>query len=133
MPSIQVEAQLSHNKLLEAVGQFNATELEQFVAEVIALRAKRQAPSLSRQESELLMRINQHLSADLQARFDELVARRQDETLSNDEHEELLRLTEQVENMDVVRIEALARLAQLRGISVDDLMDQLGVKTPEYD
>ncbi len=133
MPSIQVEAQLSHNKLLEAVSQFSYTELEQFVAEVIALRAKRQTPSLPRRESELLMKINQYLSEDLQARFDELVAKRQDESLTPEEHNELLRLIEQVESIDAARIEALAELAQLRGVSVDELMDQLGIEPPEYD
>jgi hypothetical protein len=83
-------------------------------------------------EPELLMKINQRLPAALQARFDELVARRQDEILTIEEHEELLRLTEQVEFMDVTRIEALAELAQLRGISVDELMNQLGIRPPEY-
>jgi len=133
MPDIQIEAQTSRNKLLETVGQFSLPELEDFVAEVIALRAKRQAPTLSRRESELLIKINQHLPADLQARFDELVARRQDEILTTEEHKELLRLIEQVERFDVARIEALAQLAQLRGISVDELMEQLGIKPPECD
>jgi len=133
MPSIQVEAQLSPNKLLEVIGQFSQTELDQFLAEVITLRAKRQAPSLSRRESELLAKINQHLTAELQGRFEELVAKRQDEILTPEEHEELLRLTEQAEHIDVERIEALAQLAKLRGISVDKLMDQLGIKPPECD
>jgi uncharacterized protein YnzC (UPF0291/DUF896 family) len=68
---------------------------------------------------------------DLQARFDELVAKRQDESLTTEEHQELLRLIEKVENMDVARIEAFAELAHLRGISVDELMDQLGIPVPE--
>jgi len=133
MPSIQIEAQISRNKLLEAVGQFSLSELEDFVAEVITLRAKRQAPSLSRRESELLTKINQHLTAELQDRFDELVIKRQEEILTTVEHAELLTLTEQVERIDVERIEALAQLAKLRGISVDELMDQLGIKPPECD
>jgi hypothetical protein len=133
MPSIQVETQLSHNKLLETIGQFTQTELDQFVAEVITLRAKRQAPSLSRRESELLAKINQHLTAELQARFDELVAKRQDESLTTAEHEELITLTEPVERIDVEGIEALAQLAKLREISVDELMNQLGIKPPECD
>lgn len=116
---------------MEAVGQFSQTEFEQFVEEVIALRARRRAPSLPHPESELLMKINQQLPTDVQGRFDELVTKRQDEALTTEEHEELLRLIEQVEAGDVTRIEALAELAQLRGLSLDELMDQLGIQTPE--
>jgi len=130
MPSVQVEANLSHNKLLEAVGQFSQVELEQFVEEVIVLRAKRQVPSLPRRESELLLKINQQLPARAQARFDKLAAKRRDEVLTSEEHEELLRLIEQVEVNDVIRIEALAQLAELRGLSLDELMSQLGIQTP---
>ena len=132
MPSIQIEAQFSSNKLLEVVDQFSQKELDQFVSAVIALRARRQAPSLPKRESELLMRINQHLPAEVQARFDELVIKRQEETLTHDEHEELMRLIEQVEASDVERLKALAELAQFRGISIDELMNQLGIRPPEY-
>jgi hypothetical protein len=133
MTNVQVETPLTHNALLETIGQFSQAELEQFVGEVLALRAKRQAPSLPSRESELLLKINHHLSPELQARFDELVAKRQDEILTPVEYEELLTLTEQVEHIDVGRIEALAQLAKLREISVDELMDQLGIKPPECD
>jgi len=84
-------------------------------------------------ESELLMKINQRLPAALQTRFDELVARRQDEILTTEEHEELLCLIEQVERMDVVRIKALAQLAKLRGITLDELMEQLNIRAAECD
>ncbi len=132
MPSLHVEAQRRYHSLLETIGQFGQTELDQFVAEVIALRARRQAPSVSFRESALLMKINQHLSSDLQARFDELIAKRRKETLTNKEHQELLRLIDQVERMDAVRIEALTQLAHFRGVRLDALMDQLGIKPPEY-
>jgi hypothetical protein len=59
MPVVQVEAQLPTDELLRAVGQLNQADLEQFVSQVIALRAKRQAPSLPRAESELLLKINE--------------------------------------------------------------------------
>jgi len=133
MTNMQIEAPLTHKNLLETIGQFSQIELEQFVGEVLTLRAKRQAPSLPRRESELLLKINQHLSPELQDRFDALVAKRQDEILTTAEHEELLTLVEQAERIDVERIEALTQLAKLRGLSVDELMDRLGIKPPECD
>lgn len=95
------------------------------------LHAKGKASSLPRLESELLMKINQQLPQHTQARFDELVAKRRDEVLTSEEHEELLHVIEQVEANDVTHIEALAQLAQHRGLSLDELMHQLGIQAPE--
>lgn len=78
------------------------------------------------------LKINQGLPDDVQRRFDELVARRQDETLTPDEHQELLHLIDQIEKSDVKRVQYLAELARLRGISLTTLMDQLGIHPPGY-
>jgi hypothetical protein len=48
------------------------------VAEVLKLRAQQEAPNLSALESELLLKINQGISEEMQQRFDQLVAKRQD-------------------------------------------------------
>lgn len=132
MPVVQVEAQLPTDALLKAVGQLNQSDLEQFVFQVIALRARRQASSLPRAESELLLKINKGVSLDLQARYNELIAKRQAETLTPDEYEELLGLTQQVERLDVHRLEHLAELARLRGTSLTALMENLGIRPPSY-
>jgi len=132
MPVVQVEAQLPTDELLKGVGQLSQPDLEQFVFQVIALRAKRQAPSLPRAESELLLKINEGVPSDIQKRYNELIAKRQAETLTPDEYEELLRLTQQVERLEVRRVEHLAELARLRGVSLTALMDNLGIRPPAY-
>jgi hypothetical protein len=132
MPVVQVEAQLPTDELLRAVGQLNQSDLEQFVSQVIALRAKRQASSLPRVESELLLKINEGVPSDIQTRYTELIAKRQAETLTPDEYEELLRLTQQVEKLEVRRVEYLAELARLRGTSLTALMEILGIRPPAY-
>ena len=132
MPAVQVEAQLPTDELLRAVGQLNQEDLEQFVSQVIALRAKRLAPSLSRAESELLLGINEGVPHDVQMRFNELIAKRQAETLTPDEYEELLKLTQEVENSEVRRVENLAELAGLRGTSLTAVMENLGIRAPAY-
>lgn len=84
-------------------------------------------------EAELLEQINQGLPPDVQQRYDELTAKRRAETLTPEEHEELLDLINRIEQADAERIQVLAELAQLRGVSVPALMDELGIRRPAYE
>jgi hypothetical protein len=83
-------------------------------------------------ESELLLKINQGIPPDLQRRYHELIARRRAESLSEDEYGELLRLTDQVEAIEVQRVEYLAELARLRKKLLTDVMKDLGIRAPAY-
>jgi hypothetical protein len=130
MPVIQVEA--SQDQLLRAVEQLKPDELDRFVAQVVALRAARVAPSLPHDEAELLQRIGAGLPPAIQQRFDDLVERRRQEVLTSVEHAELLALTDQVEQHDAQRAAALAQLAALRGTSVGNLLHSLGIQPPSY-
>ncbi|MBI4769783.1 MAG: STAS/SEC14 domain-containing protein [Chloroflexi bacterium] len=132
MPVVQIEAQLPTDELLKAVGQLSQPDLEQFVFQVIALRARQQAPSLPRAESELLLKINEGVPSDIQKRYNELITKRQGETLTADEYDELLQLTQQVEETEVRRVECLAELARLRRTSMTALMENLGIRPPAY-
>jgi hypothetical protein len=132
MPTVQVEAQLSFEDLLKAVEQLSPPELEQFVHQVIALQAHRKAPGLPKDEAELLLKINQGLPFDLQARYNELIAKRQAELLTPDEHTELLHLTEEVERQEGQRVRYMVELAHLRQLSLTQLLEELGLQPPEY-
>jgi hypothetical protein len=132
MPTIQIEADLSPEQLLSAARQLPRREFDQFVARVLSLRAKRDAPVLSAAESELLLKINHPVPDDLQRRYDELIARRDARTLTAEEHEELLRLTDQVELLEAERMKHLIELAQLRQVTLDELMGQLGLQPLSY-
>ncbi|MBI1880627.1 MAG: STAS/SEC14 domain-containing protein [Chloroflexi bacterium] len=132
MPTVQVEAELSFDNLIQAVQQLNTAELDQFIQQIVALQAQRHAPSLSKDETDLLLKINQGVPGDIQVRYDELIAKRQAEALTPDEHSELLRLTEQVEAIEVKRVEYLVELARLRQISLTSLMAKLGIQPPVY-
>ncbi len=132
MTIVQVKAHLPTDELLRAVGQLNQSDLEQFVSQVIALRASRQAPSLPRSESELLLKINEGVPSEIQTRYHELITRRQAESLRPDEYKELLQLTKQVEKFEVRRVEYLAQLARLRKTSLTALMENLGIRPPAY-
>ncbi len=132
MSTVRVEAQLPTDELLKAVGQLSQPELEQFMFQVIALRARRKAPSLPRAESELLLKINQGAPPDVQQRYRELIAKRRAETLTPQERHELLRLTEQIEALEARRAEYLAQLARLRKTTLTALMKDLGMRKPVY-
>jgi len=132
MPTAQVEAQLPSNRLLEAIEKLSLPELDQLFSRIIALRAQRKAPYLSAKETELLMKINQGLPAEAQKRLNALADKRRAGTLTSEEHRELLGLVNQLENAEAKRVEALGELARLRGISVTTLMQNLGIRPPEY-
>jgi len=127
MPTIHLEAEVSRQSLLKAVEQLSPLELDQFVAEVLNLRAHRVPGRLTAPESELLTLINEGLPDSLRQRYTELLARRQDETLTTTEHDELLRLSDEVERLEGNRLTALVQLAKERGVSLSALMEELGI------
>jgi len=132
MPTAQVDVQLPSSRLLEAIEKLSLSELDQLFSRIIALRAQRKAPHLSAKESELLMKINQGLPAEVQARLNALAGKRRAGMLTSEEHRELLGLVNQLENAEAKRVEALGELAYLRGIAVTTLMQNLGIRPPEY-
>jgi hypothetical protein len=133
MPTVHIEANVSPGELLKAVDALDASELDSFVAEVLALQARRRAPSLPPDEADLLVRINEGLPDELRARYDALHAKQEAEALTPEEHEELLRVIARVEDLQAERVENLARLARLRGVTLAALMDSLGIQGPRDD
>lgn len=132
MATIQLQSQISLDALVSGVEQLSTPDLEWLTNQVLALRAKRRAPSLPRQEAELLQKINQGLSVEMQQRFTLLTAKRRAETLTSEEYQELLGLVDEIELKDAKRVEYLAELAQLRNIPLRMLMKQLDIRPPAY-
>lgn len=135
MLKVQVTSQIEIDldEVLKSVAQLDPHELEQVVNQFIALQARRRAASLSPAETELLQQINQGLPSALRSRYAVLNAKLHDETITPAEHEELLQLTDQIEQADAERLRHLIALAQLRQVSVETLMDQLGIcRSPTY-
>ena len=132
MPTIQIEANLSSEQLLNAAGQMPRREFNRFVEAVLRLRANHERGKLSVGEAELLSKINQPVPADVQQRYDELIERRDARLLSTDEQQELLCLTDQVELLEAERMKRLIELAQLRQVSLDEVFKQLGLPPLSY-
>lgn len=116
---------LSTTELLDNAAKLEARDFEQFVQNVLALRARRKGLGLEKNEAELLKKINQKsLSETQQKRFAYLT---QSETRTESEQQELLVLVETIEQFDAERMELLADLARLRNVPVRTLMQQLGI------
>jgi hypothetical protein len=124
MPTIQIETE----QLLNAALQLPREELERFIARLNSLRVQVSAPVLSEKETELFRKINCGLPPADAARMKALIAKRQDETITDEELQELIGLTDESERLNVERMQALAELAQLRGVSLTEIMTQLGIK-----
>ena len=123
---------LSTSQLVQAVEQLSPAELNRFVDEVAALRARRNAPILSEDESALFAVINRALPETERSRLAELGELRADEALTPDEHCELLEIQQRLEELHAARVRALAQLAQMRGLTLTTLMEQLGIEFPDY-
>lgn len=91
-----------------------------------------QAPHLSAKEAQLLIDINRGMSESQWRRYHDLIARRQNETLTQAESQELISLCDQLEELNVARLEKLVELAGLRGVSLDQLMNQLGIRRTSH-
>lgn len=122
----------SSKQLVQAVERLSPAELDDFVDQVAALRARRNAPLLSDDESPLFAIINQSLPESERQRLAKLGDRRSNETLTPSEHSELLELQQRLEALHAARVKALAELAQLRGITLTTVMEQLGIQLPDH-
>jgi len=129
MPTIQVPT----SELLRAVRQLSPAELESFAAEVLALRNEVLTPGPKATEGELLEIVHRLLPDGTKRRYEELKVRRRAETITPEELAELIEITTCLEHLNVVRLEALVALGKLRGLSLSQVMDQLGIKAPPYE
>lgn len=119
---------LSSDELLREIQRLGMREIEQLLARILQLRAERSAPSVSSNETDLLLQINRGLSEDEAYRYRELMEKRRAGMLTPSEHQELLRLTETAEALQARRVRSLAELARLRGTSLSALVEELGLQ-----
>ena len=127
---VKSEVNIELDELLTGVSQLKTPDLEELLAEVSILLAHRKVASLPEREAELLQEINQALPASAQQRYDELNAKLRAETIRPSEHKELLALIDQSEMVAANRLEKLLELAQLRQVTLPELMNQLGIQPP---
>jgi hypothetical protein len=119
---------MTTEQLLDAVHRLSGEELKRFVQGVIQLEASRREPALSKQQTELLRRINAEPSPAKLSRFRELQKEGRARGLTEQQQAELVQLSDWVEEIHAERMAHVAELARLRGVGLSDVLQQLGIE-----
>ena len=104
--------------------------LEQYITQVLisGLSGSNQPDADELNEDELLQRIQLNVQPKELEEYDRLVERRKAEQLSNAEYEKLLILTNRIEIAHAERMKYVVALAKLRGVSLEQIMLDLGIQ-----
>jgi hypothetical protein len=113
--------------LFQEAERLDNRSLDAFINNILSLRVQRKTSDKQKEEAILLQKINKSLSIDNIERFRALNEKRLDNNISEQEHLELGVLIEKIEKLNVTRLKYLISLAQLRNITVRELMNQLGI------
>lgn len=134
MPSIEFNSNKDGmDKILNNVSNLETSDLEQFLQEVAYLLAKRKVKSISKRESQLLLKINKPLlSIKAQLQYDIFYQKLKEETITDTEHTRLLSLMKRREKKGVERLAALVELSQLKKITPKVLMKKMGLSSLSY-
>ncbi len=114
--------------LLKDVSQMPLVEMERFVQSVNALITQKKTTDKSYRERFLLGKINQTaLPKEKIERYQLLVRKLEAETISDLEYTDFMDLTDLEEQIRLERMTYLVELAQLQGITLPQLMTNLGL------
>jgi hypothetical protein len=119
---------IDSEQLLKQVSQFDTATLERLAFQINNLVAQRKTRHLPKREAELLQQINRGVAMAVRQRYTLLNEKLLDKTLTPEEEQEFGHLVDQIEQADVERLQNLIELAQLRNLSLDALMAQLGIQ-----
>jgi hypothetical protein len=128
-----MDSQITISELLRGVGQLSVRDFEAFFNEMQSLRAQKLPFNLNNEEYKLLKKINSGLVPTKQFRFNYLIACRDARTITENEERELLQLTEDIEKNDVTRLKRIAKLAELKGVTLPDAVRIFNIKPYQYD
>ena len=119
--------QTSMTTLFHEVERLDNRSLDTFISNIVSLRARRSTPDKQKQEAFLLEKINKSLSLQDSLRFKLLNQKHSEGNISEQEYAELSVLVEKIEKLNVNRLKYMTTLAQVRNVSVRELMNQLGI------
>ena len=117
-----MDNQITISELLKSVGQLSSREFEEFFLKIQSLRTQKTSSNGNDEESKLLRQINGGLLSPKQVRFEYLIARRDARSITEQEFSELLKLTEEIEKNDSLRLKRIAKLADLKNMSLPDVV-----------
>jgi len=114
--------------LVHEVALAEGLDVSALMREAVEARLRQYDPSRPLTESELLMRINRTgFPEAFWNRYRELVTKLNAGTLTAEEQSDLFAHTNATENRDAERLPYLVELSKRRGVTVQELMTQLGL------
>lgn len=129
--SLTIQLPANIEKGLREDAKRQGLSLEKYVSLLLITGAAEKQPRLTTEE-ELMQKINLHGVSQLELeKFAALDQKRKEEKLSPADHQELITLINKIEIAHAERMKYVIALAQLRGISVQQLMTDLRIKTGE--
>jgi hypothetical protein len=114
-------------QLIEHASRLGVQDFEKLFDNLNLIRAQRKVPNLSKSEADLLKKINEGFSLEKRARLITLDEKMEFSQINKSEAEESLKLATELENYTVQRFIYLKKLAALRKISIDQLMQDLDI------
>lgn len=120
------------NDILKLMSQLEVKELEAFLSDAAVILAELKTPKINKQEVVLFLKINNWINPKTEQRYEELRNKMRKNLITKSEHEELLKLVDIVELHNAERISNLYTLSQIRKISLDELMKDLGIMPSAY-
>jgi hypothetical protein len=108
--------------------------LDHYLATVlkqVVYKSRRQKAKRNLSESALLKHINLSVTSGEWVEYRRLIALRHAETISAIEYAHLIALGDKIEAANVQRLKYLVQLAQLRQVSLQKVMNDLGIKPVE--
>lgn len=128
MEALSISRPTNALSLLPNMAELPVSELEVYLIEISALIRRKQTTDNKVRERVLLDKITQTvLSKKKTQRYQELVEKLEFETMTDAEHAEFMRLATQEEKLRNQRVKCLLELAQLRALSLPQLMKDLGL------
>jgi hypothetical protein len=119
--------------LLYNASQMPLTELEAFIHQLNGLVTRKRATDIDLRDTILLDKINRTvLEKTKRDRYQALIYTLEMETISDTDHAELLALVEEEEKIRVKRLKYLIELAQLRNVTLPQLMKTLELTKPMH-
>ena len=128
MTKIQIHTEIDTQGLLASISQIPVNELENFVQELNAVITRRKTNNKEYRERALLSQINKAILPNNKAeRYVSLHLKLEVETLTESEYQEFMDLVAQEEILRNERVKYLIELAQLRAVTLPQLMNSLGL------
>lgn len=130
MENIQLQSNKNLQSLIGGFADMPLPDLEYFINGLNALVVRKRVTDSNKRNKLLLQKINQTvLPEPVMERYTFLQEKMEIENLPETEHQELLNLVTKEEKIRNKRFQYLLELAQLRDISLTQLMNQLGLNT----